>query len=72
LSFPNSRILLKVNRKFSKKTKIEEILTVLIVKGSVCQFDENLREVSVSFKTRGDVSVILIDLRGGECNFPFI
>jgi len=64
LSFPNSRILLKVNRKFSKNTKIEGKLTVLIiVKGGVCQFDKNLREVSVSFKTRGDVSVILIDLR---------
>ena len=44
---------------------------MLIVKGGVCQFDENLREVSVSFKTREDVSVILIDLKRGECNFPF-
>lgn len=43
---------------------------MLIVKGGVCQFDENLREVSVNFKTRRDASVILIDLRGGECNFP--
>jgi len=30
----------------------------------------SIREVSVSFKTRGDVIVILINLRGGECNFP--
>jgi hypothetical protein len=65
LSFPDSRNPLKVNRKFPKKTKIDGKLTVLIVKGGVCLFNKNLREVSVSFKTRGDVSVILINLRGG-------
>jgi len=37
-------------------------------KGNVCLFDENLREVSVYFKTRGGVIAILIELRGGECN----
>lgn len=35
-------------------------------------FDENLREVNVSFKTRGGVFVILIELGGGECNFPLL
>jgi len=43
---------------------------VLEEKGNICLFDENSREVSVSFKTRGDVIVILINLRGGGCNFP--
>jgi hypothetical protein len=38
-------------------------------KGGVCLFKENLREVNVSFKTTGGVSVIFIDLEGGECNF---
>jgi hypothetical protein len=32
----------------------------------------NLREVSVSFKTRGDVSVILIDFREVIVIFPKI
>jgi hypothetical protein len=45
---------------------------VLRDKGSVNLFYENLREVSVSFKNRGGVSVILINLRGGDCNLPFI
>ena len=43
---------------------------MLEVEEGVCLFDENSREVSVSFKTRGDVSVILINLREGGCNFP--
>jgi hypothetical protein len=43
---------------------------VLRDKGSVNLFYENLREVSVSFKNRGGVSVILINLRGGDCNLP--
>jgi len=38
--------------------------------GGVCLFDRNLREVNVSFKTRGGLTIILINLRGGECNFP--
>jgi len=38
-------------------------------KRNICLFDENLREVSVYFKTRGGVIAILIELRGGECNF---
>jgi len=38
-------------------------------KENVCLFDENLREVSVYFKTRGVVIAILIELRRGECNF---
>jgi len=29
--------------------------TVLIWKGSFCSFDENLGEINVYFKTRGDV-----------------
>jgi hypothetical protein len=44
---------------------------VLRDKGSVNLFYENLREVSVSFKNRGGVSVILINLRGGDCNLPY-
>jgi len=46
-------------------------LTVLIDTGNVCLFHKNLREVRVSFKTREGVSVILINIRKGECNFPF-
>lgn len=46
-------------------------LTVLIDKGDVCLFHKNLREVHVRFKTKGGVIDILINLRGGECNFPF-
>jgi len=45
---------------------------MLIVKGGVCLFHKNLKEVSVSFKIRGGVGVILIDLKGGECNFPYL
>jgi len=40
--------------------------------GCVYPFDENLGEVNVYFKTRGGVDTILIELRGGECNFPII
>jgi len=43
---------------------------VLTKKGCACLFYENLREVSVSFETRGGISVVLIKLRGGECNLP--
>jgi hypothetical protein len=43
---------------------------MLMEKGGVCLFDNNLREVNVSFKTRGSVSVILVNLKGGVCNFP--
>jgi len=38
------------------------LLTVLTKKKDICLFDGNLREVNVSFKTRGDVSVILINI----------
>jgi len=44
---------------------------VLMKKSDVCLFDENLREVSVYFKTRGDVTFILIELREGECNLLY-
>jgi len=44
---------------------------VLTSKGCVCLFHKNSREVSVSFKTIGNVGVIFINFRGGECNFPF-
>jgi hypothetical protein len=60
---------LNVNGKLSKK-KLTEKLTVLEEEEGVCLFDENLREINVSFKIRRDVSVILINLRGGRCNFP--
>jgi len=50
--------------------KDNEELTVLIDKGDVCLFHKNLREVHVSFKIRGGVNVILINLKRGECNFP--
>jgi len=49
--------------KFPQKIKLME-------KGGVCVFDENLREISVCFKTRRGISVILVNLRGDECNFP--
>jgi len=42
---------------------------VLMKNGGVCVFDENLREISVSFKTKEGVSVILVKLRRGERNF---
>jgi len=45
---------------------------VLIENGGVCLFKKSLREVSVSFKIRGGVSVILVNHRGGVCNFPLI
>lgn len=32
--------------------------SVLMMKGDVCLFDENLQNVSVCFKTKGGVSVI--------------
>jgi hypothetical protein len=50
--------------------KINGKVTVLTSKGCVCIFHESSREVSVSFKTRGGVGVIFINLKGGECNFP--
>jgi len=53
-----------------KKKKVKRKLTVLTCKGGVSLYDENLREVIVCFKTREDVSVILINLRGGGCNYP--
>jgi hypothetical protein len=53
-----------------KKQKFNRALTVLREKGSVNLFYKNLREVSASFKNRGDVNVILIDLGGGDCNLP--
>ena len=43
---------------------------MLTTKGGVCLIDENLREVNVIFKTREDVYVISMELRGGGCNFP--
>jgi len=43
---------------------------VLKEKGCVYVFDGNLREINAYFKTRRSVSTILIDFRGGECNFP--
>jgi hypothetical protein len=42
---------------------------VLVDKGGVCVFDKNLKEVSVRFKTREGVRVILINLRRSGCNF---
>jgi hypothetical protein len=52
-----------------KKKLLTDNLTVLVKKGDICLFNENLREVGVYFKTRGDVSFNLIELRGGERNF---
>ena len=46
-----------------------EKINGVTTKGGVCLLNENLREVIVYFKTRGDVSVIFIDFRGGGCNF---
>ena len=40
-------------------------LMVLIKKGGVCLFDEKLRKNDVHFKTKGGVSVILINLKRG-------
>jgi len=40
--------------------------------GCIYIFDENLGEVNVYFKTRGGVGTILIEFRGGECNFPLL
>lgn len=40
--------------------------------GCIYIFDENLGEVNVYFKTRRGVGTILIELRGGECNFSFL
>jgi len=45
---------------------------MLTNKGCVCLLYESLREVSVNFETRGGVSVVLINLGGGECNFLLI
>jgi hypothetical protein len=55
---------------------------MLVEKGDICLFDENLREILVEkgdiclckiiacFKNRGGVSDILINIKGGgECNF---
>jgi hypothetical protein len=52
------------------KKNVNGILTVLIQKGGFSLYNENLREVCACFKIRGDVSVILIDLKGGVCNYP--
>ena len=52
-----------------KKKKLKDDLTVLTKKVGVCLFVENLREINVHFKTRGGVSAILINIRGGESNF---
>lgn len=49
--------------------KINGKATVLTSKGCVCLFHENSKEISVSFKTIGDLGVIFINLRGSECNF---
>jgi len=43
---------------------------VLDRKGGICLFKQQIREVSVKFKTKGGVSVIYKYLRGGECNLP--
>jgi len=43
---------------FVKVNGILTPLTVLVWKGAVCLIDENSREVSVGFQTRGGVSVI--------------
>jgi hypothetical protein len=42
------------------------------MKVCACLLYESLREVSVSFETRGGVGVVLINLGGCECNFPLI
>ena len=64
--------LSKKKKKMYKKIKLTDNLTVLTKNGGVCLFVENLREISVHFKTKGGVSTILINLRGGECNFLYI
>jgi len=43
------------SRKIPSKNEVNRKLMVLIKKGGVCVFDENLREVNVCFKTRGGV-----------------
>jgi len=58
------------SRKIPSKNEVNRKLMELMKKGGVCVFDENLREVNVCFKTRGGVSVILVNHRGGGCNFP--
>jgi len=55
-----------------KKRKTKGALTVLREKESVSLFCENLREVGGSFKSKGGVNVILIDLSGGDYNLPLI
>jgi len=54
---------------FIKKKNLTVNLTVLMKKGDVYLFDENLREIGVYFKTRGGVGINLTELNGGECNF---
>jgi hypothetical protein len=44
-----------------KKKKLKDNLTVLAKKGGVCLFVENLREVNIDFKIRGDVRAILMN-----------
>jgi len=51
------------SRKFPQKIK-------LIESQRVCIFDENLRKVSIYFKIRGSMSVILVNFKGDECNLP--
>jgi hypothetical protein len=58
--------MLNVIKNFSQ---VNKNLIVSIEKGGVCLFDENLRKVNVSFQIRGGVSVVVIDIRGGDCNF---
>jgi len=43
---------------------------VLMEKGGVCTFDENLKEVGVSFKTSRGVNIILVNLKGVCVIFP--
>jgi len=50
--------------------KLTEKINGVTTKGGICLLNENIREVIVCFKTIGGVSVIFIDLGGGECNFP--
>lgn len=55
-----------------REKNINKNLMVLIMRGCVCLLHDNLREINVKFKTRGGVSVISIDLMGGDCNFPLM
>jgi len=50
--------------------KLTEKINGVTTKGDICLLNENIREIIVCFKTRGDVNVIFIDLGRGECNFP--